>query len=733
MSDENRSDRALDDAIEALLLADVERELERLVTGHPQSWRASLARLRALPSPARPDSPQEIFRPRCRLLSKAAGSLLSTGRLCVEEHRWIDSLALETARAAATFGLLRQFLQRLSFFKASLPTMTYRLGVLVEHQARMGEKLALTRGTIGGDYHPWAPLDESLVSKTGGVSSILASYEGMVEAVELVLRYAWFTSPSDTGAQFEVCSPFEDPDLEAALRAAGVWNAAAESLDAVKFGGWRTHADTNHACFSPPDQEEYLRWQVAQVRQQAVVSEFSLSLLADGQTDRRETLTALAHSIELPPAGEVWNGKYDAVALKSAARKPYFQVQAENWVVFRHYEQYAGSVELPPKRLPWTTWLRAISAIHVLSQGLALAVDARYPSLPEGVEGAVVVATQESILSVLQDCGLEELEAASALAALSFSPKRRSFELWDQPLLPLGSGRVLIVPGLILSANPVRMLENAISEWGEKTPGKRGSGFEKRLAAHISSLGLGASCGNITFVDTAGSDLECDVIWWWDGVLFLIEAKCLKSVHSYAEFAGARADIDEAFDQLERRRAAVQDSWSSLRERAPELLLPDEPIALQSIVCLVVTNVLCFTGWATRGAVVVDDIAFARYFGDASVDATTVTRDRGEVRVGSLGVVRAGPPSSRGFVDYVSSPPQVSSVREQLSIRVDQCPSSHEVFPVWRVSAAFSAQRAMLEFREAKTRARAHELWCRRGKPENDSWADWFAAESELS
>src|SRR4051794_12143979 len=121
MQDHDALVSTLSRAIESCSVHESEAALRTLIVSHPNSWRASLARLGALPNPSRSDLSTETFAERCQTLSSVADALASAGTATLEQILWLQSLAIETTRASHTFRILKQFLMKLNFFTDCVP------------------------------------------------------------------------------------------------------------------------------------------------------------------------------------------------------------------------------------------------------------------------------------------------------------------------------------------------------------------------------------------------------------------------------------------------------------------------------------------------------------------------------------------------------------------------------------------------------------------------------------
>jgi hypothetical protein len=100
-----------------------------------------------------------------------------------------------------------------------------------------------------------------------------------------------------------------------------------------------------------------------------------------------------------------------------------------------------------------------------------------------------------------------------------------------------------------------------------------------------------------------------------------MEAKCEKAVFSAADYHRAKEQIEKSIDQLAHRRDALPTIWSSLRQRASKLELPERYVGDDRVMCISITNIMDFTGYSRDGIVVTDDSCFFRFFENRMVTA----------------------------------------------------------------------------------------------------------------
>lgn len=658
----------------------------RQISSNHANWRRILSHLDALPDPAGPRTDPPVLARRCRTLQRAA----MNAELEPADRLWIGSLALVTARSAGSFAHLRAFLRSLAFFSDSLSTQTYRLAVFIEHQSRQGMRLAQQHGELAGGYHPYAILDHYLPAPMGGKASILGAYEELVEAAELILRYSHYSCSADQrSAALVPRHPFFDPDLERLFKAAGVWRALLDVGCAVRFARWHTHAfPGDHACYSPTDHDEYVRHRVGDLREQAIMAQFwGESVDIDAGRSRHDALRAIAKELSYPEPGRVWDGRYPKKLAELVRSDRTLITRTEQWLSFRHYEPFARAIRLDGSECGWDVWLAARNAMEILAETFSLCV-----ADPGGEDPAddwrryILVVRKSDLVQFARETGLTKRQAEVAMSSMIFDQKRRSLELWDTPLLPLSPEKLVFIPSLWGASSSARALENAVSQWVPTAMTARGFPFERDFLADLEEIEGGAAKRGIEISDQDGKPVEYDLVWWWGEHLFLVETKCLHSVHSFPDFDSAKASIEYGIEQLRRRRNVLRSEWSHFRNAAVPIPLPVELPEDGNIIGILVTNLTCFTTLRTTDNLVVcDDVCFRRYFGDPSIAVYTRESTSEGRLVAQLGSIRSQPPSPTNFVEYLKAPPQWRSVRDRLTPEMVQSIASETEYPFWRL------------------------------------------------
>lgn len=647
-----------------------QRSLRALVTGHPR-WRQVVSRLAVVVDPANPSFNIVDTTSALALLASAAKSLSEDSTITREDLSWLTSLALMTWAVGVRLDKLRSSLKQTSVLRSGLAIPTSQLGILIEHQTYMGIREAKVGSAFPGHSDPLAILRTTQQLPGGGNTNIVSNVEATVEAAELVLRFIHHRCASELKKKpslpIAVRSPFEDEELAGVLMRAAAWRVLAQCYADVRFGNWHLRPIAGGFCLEPERPADEVRRFVGSLREQILLSQFLNDELLLPHSDTSDRVEGLARSLRLPAkAGAVWNGQFDRRTLAAASADMRVKRIASDYARLRHYDTFAASLVLP-EGLVWQEWLHARALLSLLADAFQVSMGDIVDPETIDWERRVVVVNRRAMVDFLRADGvLTEAKADAAYALLTFSASRRSLELWDQPLLPLSPDHSLVVPSLIGAGSLVRALENCTRQWPLKNTGVRGTPFEKRIEADISQW-PGIAQRGIAFSTAADGDVEFDLVWLWDDHLFLIETKCVRSVHSASEALHAREEIEYALQQLERRERIVRSDWGRFRDAANSLGLPELAPVDMVVVSVALTNVFAMTAWVNDGRIVTDDVCFRRYFGTAEMSLFSQASDGRRELVRRLGSVRGSSISPSEFVEYLRHPPQVERVQQHVT------------------------------------------------------------------
>lgn len=649
--------------------------LGELLRMEPIRWSRIIALTRVLPPLGATDA-DTVAATLVGAAAKAAAERLESGgadgiyQACVNLLRWSTSQALVFSDFSRRVAKIRTRLESLSFLDESPATQFYILGLLVEHQAQMAGRAFSDESRQKLYIDPYSIAAGILESPFMGPRvSVPAAYESVTEAAELVIRFAQHQNRAteDDTPDFDK-SPFSVPELPLLLLLADMWAALREDWERIHQQNWHVEDEDDVSFCSPVAPTDVIRGRVGQVREQVLRIEHAYSVKQLGRqrhTDTPENLDLLARSMSVATSTP-WDCEFDTAVLRIAAMNTEWAANARSWIAIRHFD----SLITNPK-LDWAAWFRVRELLVLISRAYRRAVTLAGGDVDS--ESALPRTTPVISRSVLA-ARLSEVDGAPsgvverALDASIFNRNRRSLELWDQPLIPVSSGRVLLIPGLIIPGDPARALENMATEWAPELFSARGPSYERVLASLSAKRVPGKTVRDIKFEAYDGRSVEFDLIIHWDGWLLLIEAKCVKSVHTPYEEALAADVVDEAVEQLRRRLLVVANDWPSLREHAKAAALPEAPPPRERIIPIVLLNILTFTGMETAdGIMVTDDFCFYRYF-EGAIEKFLLWRDGSLGRIGTIPGIPEVPGTPDQFLAYLRDPPQVRGIASRLSV-----------------------------------------------------------------
>lgn len=596
--------------------------LRRLFVAEPVRWRQLLLFAGFWPEPSRQklNAPTKQLSQTLACLMKAMQALLERD---VDHTDTVADMMLTLQGffvVQAYYGDIVQELKALKFGRAPAEVQIHRLVAFVESQAQTMQKQLLDMQAGEAVYDPLlghaasvpSPFDNSRVSYGG-------AYEGLCESIELGLRLILHSHTLPATPTFQPAhSPFHDRDFTKFCALAGVWQTVSEVWANMRFRGWQwiCDAEGRRGCV-PDDDTAFIREHAASIRYELFLSQRILQQAADdvdstAYLDRRQQLV---QSITIPQAGESWDGQVNIQALREYHRLEAFKDAVEQYVDRRHYGPMVERVKVGS--LGWREWCDGKSAMYCLADGIAEAAALQLPDDDLSCMRQVVVVHEDILQGILVGCGaLTAAQALDFVNALRFDPKRKSLEIWDQPLIPCGEKSLFLVPTFIKAGNPARALENFVSEWGGASFDLRGTPFVNYVVKELHERSIARAKSELAIRLSDGSELEFDIVVWWEGYVLLLEAKCEKAVFSASDYHRAKAQIEKAIDQLSIRRSALAGVWSELREKAPSLGLPVECVGNERVLCIAITNIMDFTGYSRDDVVVTDDSCFFRFFGD---------------------------------------------------------------------------------------------------------------------
>jgi hypothetical protein len=456
----------------------------------------------------------------------------------------------------AYYGDIVAELNKLAFVKSPPEVQLHRLVALVESQSRTIEERLSKVHEAANVVDPMAGhvsalptrFDDSKVSFGG-------AFDALCENVELGLRFILHSRRLPARPSFQPAhGPFHDPEVEKFGTLAGIWRVVAETWADMRFRDWRWRAVQGRPrCCVPSDPEALLREHAGAIRYQMFLQDRFPRRLTDAAeaSEYLGCLEATAASVTVPGAGVPWDGAVDLESMRHLCVLSPIRVVVEEYVDHRHYLPLIDRVEVGS--VGWREWVAGKEVLYCLADVLSRAATDQVPDDDLACMRQVVVVPEDVIAGILVSCGrLTGGQARDLLDVLRFDPKRKSLEVWDQPLMPCGAGLVFLVPAFAKTGSPARALENFVTQWGGASFDARGTPFEGYVVSQLLARSTARAERGIKLQRPGEKVLEFDVVAWWEGYVLLLEAKCEKAVFSPAEYHRAKGQIDRSID-----------SWSS--------------------------------------------------------------------------------------------------------------------------------------------------------------------------
>lgn len=582
--------------------------------------------------------------------------------------------AVDISRRLST---LSEMLKATAFASSSPATMVLRVAAYIESQWRTALTLSPDLFCQGGCFNASRATSSVLVSAANGSNATMQeAVEQTCEASELILRWIahkyGMDHPLDADA---TASPYEGRDFQVVLTTAAVWQALNDIWSRVRFGQWRPSLVDGSWVYTPADIGDYRRYAVSIRRDSLFEIEFFCQLMQTGKvtgSDTPELIAAISDSMTVPPAGAPWNGVVNVDLLRLAAQAPLQSQITDLFLSFRHYAPLLAGLQIGDEKLDFPTWKVCLSVLRVLGEAFQQATESyHHPSGDERLDclGQVVVVGNKSIRKLLrQVTGLPADKCAAAAKALTLDRDRKKLEIWDQPLLPIAKGASVLSPATMALGSPWRAVENLITQYGGQFS-LRGGPFEEHILSELNRRS-GIRAAHVTVKHDA-REWEFDVVAAWRDHIFLIEAKCLKSMTEAGDDYRGRKEIQRSVEQLRERYAALPNCWSLIREKHPALALPEQLSQIGHVGLISVNNTTRFSGETHGDVVVTDDLCMFRYFG-GPIEQLTQSAEGTILEREVLHHLHDGKPASpSGWLEYLRNPPHIADIGSSVEIQAE--------------------------------------------------------------
>jgi hypothetical protein len=672
--------KAFRKAVAARNVGDLASALRILIAKEPRRWRELLLIDGGLKDPH-----SKGFGSRFAMVTEAGRLMIGDGEADADGRK-----VLEVAAAAAAFLALflsvRSRLESAAFLMEPQDHQKLRLVAYVESQWFLALKESAKLASNGdGTINTYKLQESAYQAPLGAKVNVGAVLEGSIDCVELVLRYIQHNgSRADASTDLSSAKlPYVDPDFEEVLVLASKWLEYEDAWTRFKFLGWTLRPSRERKgvlVLAPEEVDDLVRYEVGVLRDGQYQFEFQASTRsAFTEVELNEVREQVGHSINVPPAGQEWNGFVDLVALQTLCEHSVESARTKLWIEAKHYSETVAALNVdgPLGRVTWEEWLDVIAALRELAHAFTAAFAEQVPD--RGGNDCLrlaVVARPEVLANVLSVVlSMDKQRCLVTLAALTFDATRKSLEIYDQPLVPLSGDRLIFAPGLVSLGMPSRNVESVLAQWYDASGGIRGSTFEDAILSVFAECAAAKTAKRVSFASSDGRDIEYDVIVNWDGYLFLLECKFLRGVHSPAAAWRASNEVEHAIQQLTRQKNVALQEWGSLRAAASGLGLAATAPAPEKVIRIVVASVSHFTGQREDDLFVIDERCLARFFGSREVEARTMAPDGTDRQIGVLDTVRESSDFLvQEFLRYLVSPAPVNLYRAGLSVALRRLP-----------------------------------------------------------
>lgn len=207
-----------------------------------------------------------------------------------------------------------------------------------------------------------------------------------------------------------------------------------------------------------------------------------------------------------------------------------------------------------PRGLRLLEWLRGYATLQCLAAE-------RYSQ--HGKSGGVYFSVaRDTLVALLDRVGLKDGKAETFIDEASL--RMTSRDLFDQPLIRMEDGSLLLFGPGILNSDPARLTLSAIGKSGEQLGGK-GKAFEAEILRFFQERGYGAKAFKFK---RGGEEYEYDVVVPWDDHIFVLECKNRTlSGHNPVAAHNFIMEIARAVKQVTRLAAALAEYADVVLER----------------------------------------------------------------------------------------------------------------------------------------------------------------------
>ena len=295
------------------------------------------------------------------------------------------------------------------------------------------------------------------------------------------------------------------------------------------------------------------------------------------QTNMQSTASGIAAPLSLPPGVFV------------SAREAHSDVSLSEILGYSIVDDQER-----PCGLRLVEWIRGYAALQCLA-------DERYSQ--DGKSSLYFSVPRQTLIALLDRVGLKDGAAETFIDQASLRASSR--DLFDQPLIRMQDGSLLLFGPGILTSDPARLALSAIGNQSQQL-GRKGKAFEGEMLRFFRGQGFEAKAFKFK---RDGEEFEYDVVVPWDDHVFLFECKnrTLSGNNPVAAYYFAH-EIVSAVEQVKRLAVALIEHADVVLERT------GIDVANKTIVPCVVNSLPYAMKGDQNGVYVTDASSLKRFF-----------------------------------------------------------------------------------------------------------------------